>query len=185
MPGLRLWYVALLGLAGLQRLRELAISRSRAQTIAGRQAAPRSYPYMVALNVALFLVPPLEVARLRRRPAAPAVWTALVGGAAALRWWCVSTLGSAWNVRAVVPEDLQPVASGPYRWVRHPNYLAIAVEFVALPLAGGAWLSALLLSALNALALWRRIEAEERLLEAVPGYRAAFAGKARFIPGLF
>jgi methyltransferase len=88
-------------------------------------------------------------------------------------------------VRAVVPRDLVPVARGPYRYVRHPNYLAVVIEFAALPLAGGARFSALALSALNALVLADRVRAEERLLEARPGYARLFAGKARFIPGVW
>jgi methyltransferase len=77
------------------------------------------------------------------------------------------------------------VVTGPYRWIRHPNYLAVSLEFLALPLAGGAWLSALALSAIDAAVLADRIRHEERLLAEVPGYQRAFGTKARFIPGLF
>ncbi len=84
-----------------------------------------------------------------------------------------------------MPHDLRPVVAGPYRFVRHPNYTAVVAEFAALPMAGGAWLSAACLSALNAAVLYPRIKAEEALLAASPAYRTAFAGRARFIPGLF
>jgi methyltransferase len=77
------------------------------------------------------------------------------------------------------------VEVGPYRWIRHPNYLAVVVEILALPLAGGAWLSALGLSALDAVVLFDRIRDEERLLREVPGYEEAFGRKARFIPRIF
>jgi methyltransferase len=77
------------------------------------------------------------------------------------------------------------VTTGPYRFIRHPNYVAVILEFAALPMAGGAWLSALVLSALNGLVLWDRIRDEERLLAAVPGYEEALGGRARFLPGLF
>ncbi|MBO0685742.1 MAG: hypothetical protein J2P45_21510, partial [Candidatus Dormibacteraeota bacterium] len=107
-----------------------------------------------------------------------------LAGAAALRWWCIETLGEAWNVRALVPAGLRPVTSGPYRFVRHPNYVAVALEFLALPLAGGAWASALVLSALHGLVLWDRVRDEERLLASIPGYEEAFRGRARFIPGV-
>jgi methyltransferase len=140
---------------------------------------------MVALHVALFAAPLCEVAALRRRPRAPLLWVGVLGGATALRWWSIRTLGAAWNVRAIVPSDLRPVTAGPYRFVRHPNYLAVALEFLALPMAGGAWLSALVLSALNGLVLWDRIREEERLLAGRPGYEEAFRGRARFIPGIF
>ena len=179
------WYPVLSGLLGLQRLRELRLSRRLEREVrGGRQAAARTYPLMVTLHVALFVVPLCELAGLRRRPLAPLLWVGVLGGATALRWWCIRTLGPAWNARAVVPSDLRPVTSGPYRYVRHPNYLAVALEFLALPMAGGAWLSGLSLSALNALVLWDRIRDEERLLAALPGYEEAFRGRARFIPRL-
>jgi methyltransferase len=171
----------LLGLDGFSRLGELMLSRRRAAR-GGRQAAARSYPAMVALHVALFGAPLAERALARRRARAPLPWVGVLAGATALRWWCIGTLGEAWNVRAVVPPGLRPVTAGPYRFVRHPNYVAVALEFLALPMAGGAWVSALTLSALNGLVLWHRIREEERLLAAVPGYEEAFRDKARFVP---
>ena len=86
---------------------------------------------------------------------------------------------------ARVADDLEPVTRGPYRFLRHPNYLALLIEFVALPMAGGAWLSALGLSAVNGAALGLRIRAEEAQLERSDAYRKAFRGKARLIPGVF
>jgi methyltransferase len=179
------WYLMLLALAGAQRLQELAVSRRRERQVDGRRAAGRSYPLMVSAHLALFTLPLLEAACLRRRSRAPVCWIALLGAATALRLWSIRSLGRSWNVRGVVPVDLRPVEAGPYRWIRHPNYLAVVVEFLALPMAGGAWLSALGLSALNALVLLDRIRDEERLLRQVPGYEEAFGSKARFIPGVF
>ena len=177
------WYPLLLAMVGLQRLRELLLSRRLERGVAaGRRAAARSYPLMVTLHVALFAAPLCELAAFRRRARAPLLWVGVLGGATALRWWSIRTLGGAWNVRAVVPSDLRPVTAGPYRFVRHPNYVAVAVEFLALPMAGGAWMSALVLSSLNAVVLGDRIREEERLLARVPGYEEAFRGRARFIP---
>jgi methyltransferase len=175
----------LLALVAAQRLQELAVSRRRERQVEGRRAAGRSYPLMVGAHVALFTLPLLEAARLRRRSRAPVLWIALMAGATALRLWSIHSLGRSWNVRGVVPSDLRPVEAGPYRWVRHPNYLAVGVEFLALPMAGGAWLSALGLSLLNAVVLFDRIRDEERMLREVSGYEEAFGPKARFIPGIF
>lgn len=179
------WFPALVALMGAQRVRELQVSRRHERATGGRRAAARSYPVMVAAHVGLFTLPLIEVALLRRRPRAPAVWVGVLGASTALRWWSIAALGRSWNVRAVVPSDLRPVTAGPYRFVRHPNYLAVILEFLALPLAGGAVLSALGLSLLNGAVLWDRIRAEERLLARVPGYEAAFRGRARLIPRLF
>jgi methyltransferase len=129
-------------------------------------------------------LPALEVS-VRRRARPHWGWAAALAGATALRVWCIRSLGSSWNVRASIPTDLVPVTSGPYRYVRHPNYVAVVLEFLAIPLVAGAWVSALVLSAWNGLVLYDRIQAEERALDESAAYRRAFAGKARFIPGVF
>lgn len=179
------WYAALVAAAAAQRLGELVLSRRRERRLQGAQAAARTYPLMVAAHAGLMTLPLVEVALRRRRPRGRVAWVALLVAAAGLRRWSIRALGPNWNARAIVPSDLKPVVAGPYRWIRHPNYLAVAAEFAALPMAGGAWMSALGLSALNAVVLLDRIRAEERLLSAVPGYEEAFRGRARLIPGIF
>lgn len=176
---------------GLQRLAELAYSlrneaRLRQATPDAPHAAAPTFRWMAAANVALFTLPAMEVAI--RRPRVPRIVAALgwAGAltAAALRISVVRALGAQWTVRAVVPAGLRVVDRGPYRYVRHPNYAAVALEFASLPLLGGAYLSAIGLSLANALVLADRIADEERLLAAVPGYAERMAGKPRFVPRL-
>lgn len=182
--GVPIWYAALLAAVGVQRLSELAVSRAHERRLPGTRAAPRTYPLMVVAHAALVTAPLLEVwGRPRRGPRWG--WAAVLAGATALRIWSIRTLGPSWNARASVPRNLEPVTTGPYRFIRHPNYVAVIAEFAAIPLIAGAWRSAVILSALNAAVLYDRIRAEERLLDASPAYRTAFAGRARFIPGLF
>src|SRR5207249_633845 len=100
--------------------------------------------------------------------------------AQALRYWAVATLGEHWNIRVLVVPGAPPVSGGPYRFVRHPNYLAVMVEMAALPLAVGAWRTAPVASAANAVLLAIRISVEERALGAP--YRAALADRPRFLP---
>ncbi len=178
---------------GALRLGELAWSaRNERRAGAGRAAARRSYPAMVAVHAALFVLC-LRAAAARRGtrdrrwqqavdPGLEAVAMTGLAGALLLRLWVIRTLGIAWNVRAVVPERMRVVRGGPYRWVRHPNYVAVAAEFACLPVAVGAYREAVLLSAANMLVLVPRVRGEERLLEAVPGYRETFAGVPRFVP---
>ena len=177
----------LVAATGAQRLRELATSARRERGLVGQRAAARSYPLMVAVNVGLFTLPILEIAVLRPRRSRAGIAAAitLLAGATGLRWWSIHTLGRWWNVRAVVPDDFEPVQDGPYRFIRHPNYLAVIVEFVALPMAAGAWRSMMLLSALNGAVLVDRIQAEERLLERNSAYRNGVGRRARFVPFLF
>jgi methyltransferase len=168
---------------GAQRLVELRISsRNRAALGQAEQASPSTYPAMVAAHVALFGVC-VWPRRGRRVPRVVEIG-ALAGLAAAtgLRLWVIRTLGTSWNVTAHVSPTMHIETDGPYRWVRHPNYVAVALEFACLPLAVGAVPEAVVLSLANALVLAPRIRAEERLLDALPGYRAAFAGVPRFIP---
>jgi len=168
---------------GLQRLAELRISARNRRTI-GRadQAARTTYPLMVAAHVALFAVSVWP--RPARRVPRPVVVAALVGlgASAGLRIWVIRTLGSDWNVTAHVRPDIRINTSGPYRYVRHPNYVAVTLEFACLPMAVGAVPEAVLLSLVNAAVLAPRIRAEERLLDAIPGYRESFHGVPRFTP---
>jgi methyltransferase len=179
-------YTWLLLLLAAQRLAELAISR-RSERRSGPMlgtAAQRSYPAMVVLHCALFALP-LSERRLRPRAARlPLIASSLVllACATALRVWVIRTLGNGWNVRGRVPAQLRVVDTGPYRFARHPNYVAVAVEMAALPLAAPAPISAGLLSAANAAVLFSRIREEEALLAAVPGYTERMAGRPRFIP---
>lgn len=179
-----LWYVGLLAAIGASRLQELRISRANERARGGDRAAARSFSLIVGLHVALLTLPLIEVrGRPRTRPRR--AWLGVLAMATALKLWSIRSLGDAWNVHASVPRDVEPVTAGPYRFIRHPNYLALLLEFLAVPLVAGAWMSALLLSALNAAVLADRITAEERLLERSASYRAAFARRARFVPGVF
>jgi methyltransferase len=81
-----------------------------------------------------------------------------------LRWWCIATLGHRWNTRIVVVPGVPLVASGPYRWFRHPNYIAVVIEGIALPLVHSAWITAVVFTVINAMLLRVRIAAENAAL---------------------
>jgi methyltransferase len=86
----------------------------------------------------------------------------------ALRWWCIATLGRRWNTRVIVVPGLAPVSGGPYRWLRHPNYVAVVVEGAALPLVHAAWVTAVVFTVLNAFLLRVRIRVEDAALAMLP-----------------
>ena len=90
-----------------------------------------------------------------------------------LRWWCIAVLGRQWSTRIVVVPGLSVVSTGPYRWLRHPNYLAVVVEGFALPLVHSAWVTAAVFTVANAVLLRTRIAAEERALQALSPSRPA------------
>ena len=181
-------FVALFALTAVVRLVEVVVSARRAK--AHSEAVVREpglFPLMVLLHVGFLTAPVLEV-WLAERPFVPALAAGAVGIlalATALRVWTLRTLGRAWNVRVVVPEADAIATGGPYRWIRHPNYLAVILEIAALPLVHTAWVSALVLSLLNAGVLWRRIRTEEAALEQVPAWCEAMANRKRLLPGVF
>lgn len=184
-------YAVVLFVFGAQRGIELLYSARNERMIHRRQpGAPQAgrsvFGWIAFVNVALFTVPALERA-LRRRPPPPPVaaigWVATLS-AVALRLSVLASLRGSWTVRAVVPSDLRVVDRGPYRFIRHPNYVALALEFLGLPLIGGAYLSALVLGVANAALLGRRIRDEDALLMAIPSYRERMGDKPRFVPRL-
>jgi len=103
----------------------------------------------------------------------------------AVRWWVIRSLGAHWNVQVVDSTRLGVVTSGPFRYVRHPNYAAVFAEMLALPLIHAAWITALAGAIAHIGVLAQRLSTEERVLFANPDYRAAMTGKPRFLPGLF
>ncbi len=185
-------YARVLLLFGLQRIAELLYSERNERRIRERQRdAPQAgrsvWAGIAAINLALFTVPAVERWFVGRRPPRPvaAVGWMMALAALVVRLSVLGTLREAWNVRAIVPSDLDVIDRGPYRFIRHPNYVALALEFFGLPLIGGAYLSAVALSTGNALLLWQRILEEEALLMAMPAYRARMGDKPRFVPRLF
>jgi methyltransferase len=130
---------------------------------------------MVALHTVLLLACLAEV-WFAGRPFLPWLgWPMLVLVLASqgLRWWCIATLGPRWNTRVIIVRDLPLVAAGPYRWLKHPNYVAVVVEGFALPLVHTAWITALVFTVLNSVLLLAvRIPCENRALASVVPARA-------------
>ena len=182
-------YAAVLLAFGTQRGLELAYSARNERVIRARQpsapqASERIFRGIALVNLGLFTLPLLE--RVCRRRSPPAIvagvgWIAALT-AVALRLSVIASLRGAWTVRAVVPSDLPVVDRGPYRFIRHPNYVALGLEFLGLPLIGGAYLSAVGLGLANAALLRQRIVEEDALLMAIPGYRQRMGDKPAFIP---
>ena len=165
----RLLYTLLIAGVAVERLLELRLARRHQLALLARggvEVAPRHYRAMVVLHAAFLVACPLEVWWLRRpfRPALAASMAALLAAAQALRYWAIATLGERWTTRIVCLPGAAPVTGGPYRFVRHPNYLAVATEMAALPLLHGAWVTGALFSAANALVLRVRIRHEESAL---------------------
>ncbi|MCI0451234.1 MAG: hypothetical protein L0Z51_02450 [Candidatus Latescibacteria bacterium] len=157
-----------LGVVAAQRIGELLLSRRNARIVRARGArefGAGHFPFVVAVHVLFFIGLATEVLFLGARPGSLwPLWLVLWLGAQTLRYAAIRALGERWNVRILVVPGVAPVRSGPYRLMRHPNYVAVAVELIAGALLFGAWRTALGITVLNAIALRIRIRAEDAAL---------------------
>ena len=178
-------YLVFLGLLGAERLVELVLSRrnaARALARGGFETGQGHYRVMVVLHSLFLVACAAEVLGLGRPFPGAAGYVALgvALGAQALRYWAIASLGERWNTRIIVVPGVEPVTRGPYRFLRHPNYVAVVLELAAVPLIHGAWVTAVVFTLGNALLLRVRIRAEEAALG--EAYARAFADRPRFLP---
>lgn len=164
-----IWYTLLIAPIAIERIAELVVSKRNWAWSRERGASELGvghYPAMVVLHVGLLVgcvVEPL----VADRPFIPALgWPMLVVVLAAqgLRWWCIIALEHQWNTRVIVIPGAPRVTGGPYRLIPHPNYVAVVVEGIALPLAHSAWVTALAFTVLNAALLRTRVRIEDSAL---------------------
>jgi methyltransferase len=163
------WLLVMVAAVAAQRLAELALAaRNRRWLLArgAREYGAGHYPLFVLLHTG-WLAGWLAEGLVRGGGpgTAWALWLGLFLAGQSLRYWCIVSLGRRWNTRILVLPGVPPVRRGPYRFLRHPNYLAVSVELLCGPLIFGAWLTALAAGAANAwLLLAVRIPAEEQAL---------------------
>jgi len=167
-------FVVLVVATGFERLAELVVSTRNARwsfARGGVESGRGHFPPMVALHTGLLVACLVEVL-VAHRPFLPWLgWPMLVLTLVSqgLRWWCIASLGPRWNTRVIVVPGLPPEVRGPYRFLRHPNYLVVVLEGIALPLVHTAWTTALVFTVLNAvLLLGFRLPAENRALASLP-----------------
>lgn len=155
------------------RVGELSLARRNTRWTAARggvEYGSRSYPAVIVLHTGLILGILIEVT-LAHRPFVPLLgWSAVAALVLvqAVRGWCMHALGPLWNTRIIVVPGHPLVRHGPYRFMRHPNYTAVVLEGIALPMVHGAWLTAAVFTFLNTpfLLFWAR--AEDRALRLAP-----------------
>ena len=180
-------YLAVVAAVALLRFAELAISARHRRALAADGAAAVYEPHfkwMALLHTAILAGAALEVVLLHR-PFVPALAMpalALLVVSTWTRWWVIQTLGRHWNVGVMDSTGQGVVDTGPYRWVRHPNYTAVFVELLALPLIHSAWITAVLGTVAHLFVLRARVDAEDRVLLANPDYVARMGPKPSFFP---
>jgi methyltransferase len=175
--------VAAAGVALAER-RVASINERRRRAEGAPEIAPWVYAAMLPVYLLHLVMAPVERIVFVRRPAwwFSAAMLGLFLLAKILKLQVIRALGRSWTMRAYPPEPGAVVTSGPYRFLRHPNYIAVLLEVTALPLSGGAWGTAALCGGAFVFLLAARVRTEERALFADPVYAAAMRGRPRFLP---
>jgi methyltransferase len=155
-----------IGYVLLQRLLELLWAQRNTRRLLEDGAVEHGashYPYFVLLHASWLVAIVFSV------PAETQVnwlWLAAYGLLQIGRLWVMASLGRFWTTRIITPAEATLVTRGPYRYLRHPNYVIVAGEIAVLPLVFDLWLVAILFSIANALLLRERIAAENAALAA-------------------
>ena len=169
MHGYSIWPFVIMTVMIGQRISELVISARhapRVRALGGVEYGAGHFPFIVAAHVFFFLHFLFEIAHHGARPGPLwPLWLAVWIFAQVLRYSAMRSLGDRWNVRIWVVPGMAPVNTGPYRWLSHPNYLAVILEFVAAPMMFGAWRTAIIASLANAPVLAVRIRCENDALQ--------------------
>lgn len=171
-------------LASLERL-YAARNERRLKREGAEEVAPWVFLLMIPVYSLVFAGAVAEHLLLHRRPPVALVifGVALFGASKGLKFWAIRHLGGAFTMRVFLPRALRVVETGPYRYARHPNYVAVVGEIAAVPLAGGAWITALAGVALFTVILTLRIKTEEAALMAREEYASTMGARRRFLPG--
>ena len=181
-------FTLLIFVLAIERMVELYVSRRNAAWSRARGAIEYGRAHLIwmkLLHTSFFAGCLLEVWLLSPPflPALAAGCGAVAIGAQVLRYWTIATLGRRWNIAVLVLPGVAAETRGPFRFIKHPNYVAVVLEGFAVPLLHSAALTALVFSALNAWVLWVRIRCEEAALREHCDYAAALADRPRFLPG--
>jgi methyltransferase len=156
----------ILGAVTLERLAELVLARRNTAALLGRGGVEHGaghYPAMIALHSAWLA----GLWYFAWQGVFSALWFTAFMAVLVLRIWVLSTLGSRWTTRIVAVPGEALVARGPYKLVRHPNYVVVALEVFILPMVWGLLWFALAFTAANAAMLWWRIRAENAALRSL------------------
>ncbi|KAB2952543.1 isoprenylcysteine carboxyl methyltransferase [Heliorestis acidaminivorans] len=170
----------------VQRLGELLLAHRNGLYIVkkgGYEVGKEQYRVIVLLHSLFFVA--LYTEAIYLGSVAPPWWivpTILFFLAQGLRYWAIFSLGPYWNTGIYVLPDAPVVTKGPYRYLRHPNYLVVMTELLTLPLIFGAYGTALIFTLTNAYILSQRIALEERALAEVTNYEKVMAQVPRLLP---
>lgn len=168
-----------------ERLIELFISKKNAkyiQSLGGYEVGKKHYPFIVILHI-MFLTSFYLESLIR--PQLPSYWYipfSFFVFLQVLRYWVIFSLGMFWNTRIFVLPNSKPINKGPYRFLRHPNYLIVILEMITIPLIFGSYLTMIIFPIINAVILYVRIKTEEQALTDIIAYEQEMKDVPRFVP---
>ncbi|MFV2048040.1 MULTISPECIES: isoprenylcysteine carboxyl methyltransferase family protein [Metabacillus] len=179
-------FYLLFSLLIVQRLTELFIAKKNEKWMINRGGVEHGnehYPFILSLHVLFLISLLLEVIIFQKE--LTELWVVLVPLLVItqlMRYWSVMSLGNYWNTKIIiVPNDIV-VSKGPYQFIKHPNYVVVAVEILIIPLLFEAYITSLVFTMLNVVMMTIRIPAEEKALQTYTNYQEVFTVKSRFLP---
>lgn len=169
----------------LERTIELLIAKRNARfikSIGGYEVGKEHYPVILILHITFLSSLFLESIYRNYLPKYWFVPFIIFVIAQGFRIWTISSLGKFWNTRIYIVPNTNPVIKGPYRYLRHPNYVIVMIEMITIPLIFGAYLTSILFPIINAFVLSHRIKIEEKALIELTNYNIDMVTAPRFIP---
>jgi methyltransferase len=160
-----MYFILFLSFFILQRISELLIARRNEKWLL-RQGAieygKEHYPFMIALHTC-FIISIVVEFFLRGQPPISWLFLALFLLVLSFKFWALSSLGKYWNTRIYRVPDVYPVKKGPYKFLKHPNYMEVVCEIVIIPLVFHLYYTAIIFTVLNAAMLTVRIREENKV----------------------
>ncbi|MBM7703258.1 isoprenylcysteine carboxyl methyltransferase family protein [Metabacillus iocasae] len=180
-----IFYVLLIMLA-VQRVIELIVAKRNEKWMKKQGAieiGQAHYKWIVIVHMSFFISLFIEVQWFQKAVSNWWIWLTLlfviVQGA---RVWAISSLGKYWNTKIIILPEADVVLKGPYRYMKHPNYVIVAMEFIIIPLLFHAYVTLILFSLLNIAVLSVRIPIEEKALRSLTNYEQSTQKYRRFVP---
>lgn len=177
-----------IGLVIFQRITELVIARKNEEWMKKQGAiefGQGHYPVMVAIHTAFLIFFILEVIVFNKQLSS--FWQVLLVlfiFTQAMRIWALASLGKFWNTKIIILPGADVIKKGPYKIIKHPNYLIVSIELIVIPLMFNAYITTVLFTLMNILILSIRIPAEEKALRELTKYESEFTNHGRFVPNL-
>lgn len=160
-----MYFIIFIILFIVQRLSELVIARRNEKWLLSQgavQYGQEHYPFMIALHT-LFIVSIITEYILRGKPAIDWLFLVLFLLVLSFKFWALSSLGKYWNTKIYRVPGVYPVKKGPYKFLKHPNYMEVVLEIAIIPLVFHLYYTTIIFTLLNAAMLWVRIGVENKV----------------------